>query len=103
VREFLEGKRWVVFARAQSGDGKMIQRLPVESDEVTLRLTRHGQQITGEYRTADHRDESHALGAADLPPLQQDARAGRGAHGGPAAAAEARWATFRDFKISPSS
>ena len=83
IREFLDGKRWIVFGREQAGDGKMIQALPVESDEVTLRLTRHGQQITGDYRTADHPDESHPLGPTDLPPSKENLRVGLVAPGGP--------------------
>jgi regulation of enolase protein 1 (concanavalin A-like superfamily) len=102
VRESLEGKRWIVMGREEKGDGKQIAKLAVESDEVTLYLLRQGEKIEGVY-SVEGKVERPVVGDCTMPAAPAaDAplKIGLFAHGGPAAA-EARWATFSDFKIAP--
>jgi regulation of enolase protein 1 (concanavalin A-like superfamily) len=102
VRESLEGKRWIVMGREEKGDGKQIAKLPVESDEVTLYLLRQGDKIEGVI-SIEGKVERPVVGDCTIPAAPAaDAplKIGLFAHGGPAVA-EARWATFSDFKITP--
>jgi regulation of enolase protein 1 (concanavalin A-like superfamily) len=103
VRESLEGKRWIVMGREEKGDGKQIAKQAVESDEVTLYLARHGDQVEGLYTTPG-KTERQAIGNCTLPapPAAEGAlRFGIFAHGGPpAAAADARWATFSNLTVT---
>ena len=100
VRESLEGKRWIVMGREEKGDGKQIAKLPVESDEVTLYLARHGDRIEGLY-TQPGNPQRAAIGNCTLPPPPAPERVlkfGLFAHGGPPPA-DARWATFSNLAV----
>jgi len=101
VRESLEGKRWIVIGREEKGDAKSIAKQPVESDDVTLYLARHGNKIEGLYSTPGNA-EKIAIGNCTLPsPPSPDAvlKLGLFAHGGPPAA-DARWATFSNLGVT---
>ena len=102
VRESLEGKRWIVMGREEKGDAKQVAKQPVESDEVTLYLARHGEKIEGLYTVPANPKDLTAVGNCTLPAAPKPGTAlkfGLFAHGGPPAA-EARWATFADLKVT---
>jgi regulation of enolase protein 1 (concanavalin A-like superfamily) len=102
VRESLEGKRWIVMGREEKGDGKQIAKVQVESDDVTLYLLRRGDKIEGVY-SVEGKVERPVVGDCTLPtPPAADAKLKLGlfAHGGPAEAEKARWATFSDLKVT---
>ena len=102
VRESLEGKRWVVMAREEKGTPTPLDKIEEPSDTVTLALERRGDQIEGFY-TVSGGGQRKRVGRGDLP------RAAGGAelkiclfaHGGPGDAAEARWASFSNLKVTP--
>ena len=102
VREFLEGKRWIVMAREEKGTATPLDKVEEPANEVTLCLERRGGAVEGFYTVAG-KDERKRVGRGDLPRATGDEQPKicLFAHGGPNEAAEARWATFSNLEVTP--
>ena len=93
VKEFYDGKVWVVLAAEQGGKAQY-KESACPAETVTFRLTVSGDRIVGAFR---------AGGAADwtevgrYPFKAAGARIGVNAHHAPAGTQ--RWAVFKDFRI----
>ena len=64
-QELVDGKLSVVMGREENDRARTISITPLDSDEVTLRLTVTGNQVRGQFKTprSDWRD----VGGCDLP------------------------------------
>ena len=94
TREFYDGKTWVVLAAEQAGKAQY-KEAECRAAKVVLRLTVGKGAVTGEFRVAGT-DKWTPVGR--LPYESAGApRVGLTAHHGPAA--DARWATFNQFRI----
>jgi regulation of enolase protein 1 (concanavalin A-like superfamily) len=109
VRESLEGKRWIVMAREEKGTPTPLDKVEEAANDVTLTLERRGELIEGFYAVdragaGAGSDQRKRVGRGDLPRATGAAAELKiclFAHGGPRDAAEARWATFSNLKVTP--
>ena len=94
MKEFYDGKVWVVLAAEQAGKAQY-KEAPCPAETVTFRLTVLGDEVVGEFRP-DGAKEWTTVGR--LPFKARDGtRIGVNAHHAPAGAQ--RWATFRGFRM----
>lgn len=99
VKEWYDGKTWVVFAAERAGKADY-REAECADETVTFRLTIDGDKVSASYRPAGAK-EWRTLDPFDFAARDDKtgpARIGLTAHHGPVDAP--RWAVFRDFRVS---
>jgi regulation of enolase protein 1 (concanavalin A-like superfamily) len=94
MKEFYDGKTFVVLAAEQSGKA-VYRESACPAETVTFRLTVAGDEVVGQYRP-DGAKEWTTVGRLPFK-AGEGARVGVNAHHAPAGIE--RWASFRDFRL----
>ena len=95
VKEFYDGKTWVVLAAETAGKAAY-KESPCAGETVTLRLSAFEDKVTGEFKLPDA-DRWTPIGP--LPFKAARAKIGLNAHHAPAGAQ--RWAVFKRLTLRP--
>ena len=93
IKECLEGTEWIVLAREENGKASLVNKIPIETASVRLRLSFAGGRMTGE-RMAANEKTWQIVG--ECAPLADTAlHLGIYTHGGPEE--EEHWAELSQF------
>jgi regulation of enolase protein 1 (concanavalin A-like superfamily) len=95
VKEKVDGEMWLVMGRGHPTQGKLVAKVPLKDEKLTLRLTVDGQNITS-FARANEKAEWQKLGTCELP-VEGKARIALQTHHGPANAEH--WARFEQFRL----
>jgi regulation of enolase protein 1 (concanavalin A-like superfamily) len=93
VKEFYDGKTWVVLAAERAGKAQY-KESPCPAETVTFRLAVSGDGVVGQYRPEGAGDWTTV---GQFPFKAAGAKIGLNAHHAPAGSP--RWAVFRNFRI----
>jgi regulation of enolase protein 1 (concanavalin A-like superfamily) len=103
VKEFLDGKQWIVLAREEGAKGAPVAKIPVDGKapaRLRLEITAT-EAIASAQADAGDAGEWKPIGKCPLAgEASSPLKVGLVAHGGSQDAD--RWATFRDFRIATS-
>lgn len=99
VREWLDGKRFLVMGVEKNDDGKAVAKVVEPSDTVTIRMTCRDRQVVAEARAAKD-GEWKELGRCESPAESGGAgmKLAISAYGGPEG--QGRWSRFSEFVVS---